>query len=37
MIKVLIADDEEPARLHLRRLLESEAGVQVVGRCGQWD
>lgn len=31
MIRALIVDDEGPARLHLRRLLEAEAGVEIVG------
>lgn len=33
MIRVLIVDDEEPARIHLRRLLETDAGVEVVGEA----
>src|ERR1700693_240652 len=33
MIRILIVDDEEPARMQLRRLLESEAGVQIVGEA----
>lgn len=33
-LRVLIVDDEEPARLRLRRLLEAEPDVAVVGECG---
>ena len=33
MIRILIVDDEEPARIQLRRLLESDAGVKVVGEA----
>jgi two-component system, LytTR family, response regulator len=33
MIKVLIVDDEEPARIHLRRLLETDAAIHVVGEA----
>jgi len=32
-IRTVIADDQEPARSHLRRMLESEAGVQVLAEC----
>ena len=33
MIKILIVDDEEPARIQLRRLLVSDPGIQVVGEA----
>jgi two-component system LytT family response regulator/two-component system response regulator LytT len=33
MIKVLIVDDEEPARIHLKRLLESDPGVHIAGEA----
>ncbi|WP_224371742.1 LytR/AlgR family response regulator transcription factor [Hyalangium versicolor] len=33
-MRVLIVDDEEPARSRLRRLLEAVAGVEVVGEAG---
>jgi two-component system, LytTR family, response regulator len=33
MIRILIVDDEEPARMQLRRLLETDAGVQIVGEA----
>lgn len=33
MIRILIVDDEEPARIQLRRLLESDDGVQIVGEA----
>jgi two-component system, LytTR family, response regulator len=33
MIRALIADDESLAREGLRRLLENEAGVEIVGEC----
>ena len=33
MIRILIVDDEEPARMQLRRLLELDAGIQVVGEA----
>jgi DNA-binding LytR/AlgR family response regulator len=33
MIRVLLVDDEEPARIQLRRLLESDPGVQIVGEA----
>ena len=32
-LRVLIADDERLARERLRRLLEAEAGVEIVGEC----
>ena len=32
-LRVLIADDEELARQRVRRLLEAEAGVAIVGEC----
>jgi len=32
-IRVIIADDEPSARSHLRLMLESEAGVQVLAEC----
>ncbi|MCD0504962.1 LytR/AlgR family response regulator transcription factor [Bordetella petrii] len=34
MLRVLIIDDEAPARRYLRRLLESNSGVQVEGEAG---
>jgi two-component system LytT family response regulator len=33
VIRILIVDDEEPARIQLRRLLESDAGIQIVGEA----
>jgi two-component system LytT family response regulator len=36
-MRVLIVDDEELARLRLRRLLERETDVTVVGECGRGD
>jgi two-component system, LytTR family, response regulator len=33
MIRTFIADDEQPARNHLRRLLETDPAVQVVGEA----
>ena len=32
-IRTIIADDQKPARSHLRMMLESEAGVQVLAEC----
>jgi two-component system LytT family response regulator/two-component system response regulator LytT len=34
MIRILIVDDEEPARINLRRLLETDSGVDIVGEAG---
>ena len=33
MIRILIVDDEEPARLNLRRVLETDPGVEIVGEA----
>ena len=33
-IRILIVDDEAPARARLRQLLKSEADVEIVGECG---
>jgi DNA-binding LytR/AlgR family response regulator len=33
MIKVLLVDDEEPARQNLRRLLENEPGLKILGEA----
>jgi DNA-binding LytR/AlgR family response regulator len=33
MIRVLLVDDEEPARIQLRRMLESDGSVEVVGEA----
>lgn len=33
MIRVLVVDDEEPARLHLIRLLTAEAGIRIAGQA----
>jgi two-component system LytT family response regulator/two-component system response regulator LytT len=33
MIRTLIVDDEEPARIQLRRLLEADTGVQIIGEA----
>ncbi|MFP2927480.1 hypothetical protein ACLESO_20240 [Pyxidicoccus sp. 3LG] len=42
-MRVLVVDDEEPARRRLGRMLRELAGVEVVGepgtprrRCGRW-
>lgn len=32
-IRVLIVDDEDPARLRLRKLLEKESNVELLGEC----
>ena len=34
MLRVLVVDDEAPARRRIRRLLAAEDGVTVVGECG---
>ncbi|HEX8338950.1 MAG TPA: response regulator, partial [Pyrinomonadaceae bacterium] len=34
MIKILIVDDEPLARRFIRRMLEREDGVEIVGECG---
>ncbi|MEO8028193.1 MAG: LytTR family DNA-binding domain-containing protein [Bryobacteraceae bacterium] len=33
MIRAVVVDDEDPARAHLRRLLEAEAGIQVIAEA----
>ena len=33
-LRLLIVDDEPPARARLRRLLDAQPGVQVVGEAG---
>lgn len=34
IVRTLVVDDEAPARRRIRRLLAAEAGVAVVGECG---
>ncbi len=36
-LRVLIVDDEAPARRRLRRLLASETGLMIAGECGDGD
>jgi two-component system LytT family response regulator len=36
-LRILVVDDEAPARRRIRRLLLSEPGVAIVGECGDGD